>query len=57
VYQRDINLVINQFDARITALEQALSGTRSLSLSKSAVKEEETKEEVKEEEETKEEER
>ena len=52
VYQRDLNLVINQFDARITALEQALSGTRSLSLSKSAPteevkeeKEEETKEE------------
>lgn len=57
VYQRDLNLVINQFDARITALEQALSGTRSLSLSKSVVKEEETKEEPKEEEETKEEER
>lgn len=57
VYQRDLNLVINQFDARITALEQALSRTRSLSLSKSAVKEEETKEEVKEEEETKEEQR
>lgn len=46
VYQRDLNIVINQFDERITALEQALnsSGTRSLSLSKSAVNEEETKE-------------
>ena len=51
VYQRDLNIVINQFDERITALEQALnsSGTRSLSLSKSAVKEEETKEEITEE--------
>lgn len=57
IYQRDLNIVINQFDARITALEQALSGTRNLSLSKSAVKEEETKEESKEEEETKEEQR
>lgn len=56
VYQRDLNIVINQFDARITALEQAmasLSGTRSLSLSKSAPieepKEEETNEEITEE--------
>ena len=49
VYQRDLNIVINEFDARITALEQAQSGTRSLSLSKSAVKEEETKEEITEE--------
>lgn len=46
VYQRDLNIVINQFDARITALEQALnsSGTRSLSLSKSATAEEITEE-------------